>query len=457
MPDTITNLTDDTIFYDDGNGDNNGRELTVEPSSSRTVTKIGRKFRLHLGSPESKVWEDTHASNEGTRLLHTSVFHVKAKRNLGRSWKVLKLPEECPWRIYQTRIFRRQKQILILPKRNLSSFLSELPDSLALSSLLLPGTHDTMAFYGWPVSQCQFLETPLPVQLQSGIRVLDIRLSVIKGRLIAYHGLSPQRAPFQHILSIVHAFLTAPTTRRETLVMSIKQEDFHITSPAVFSQCVHDEVMNGPGGRDMWFLENRVPSLGEVRGRVVMFSRFGDDGNGWEGGTEGLGMHPTNWPDSEKLGFTWPCKNTIVRTHDWYAIPSFLSIPEKVELSTNILLPPEDNPPVPTLSITYFSAASFPLGLPPTIARGFGWPGVGLGTEGVNSRVGKWLLDTLGQDPREQTSGDLEKGQHRRIMDGPRLRGWAFLDFYTDPVEHGVIPLLVECNYRGRKRGEEGW
>ena len=57
--------------------------------------------------------------------------------------------------------------------------------------------------------------------------------------------------------------------------------------------------------------------LGEVRGKVVMLSRFGGDGSGWENGLEGLGIHPTAWPDSEKAGFTWRLKGTLVRTHDW--------------------------------------------------------------------------------------------------------------------------------------------
>lgn len=174
-----------------------------------------------------------------------------------------------------------------------------------------------MAFYGWPVSQCQSLDTPLAQQLASGIRVLDIRLAVKKKGLMAYHGPYPQRASFQEILSVINTFLTANKTRGETIVMSIKQEDFAIVPSQDFSQRVHDEIMSGPGGRDMWFLENRVPLLGEVRGKVVLFSRFGGDGKGWEGGVEGLGMHPTNWPDSEKEGFTWECKNTLVRTHDW--------------------------------------------------------------------------------------------------------------------------------------------
>ena len=60
-----------------------------------------------------------------------------------------------------------------------------------------------MAFYGWPVSQCQSLDTPLSAQLESGIRVLDIRLSVIGNELVAYHGDVSQKAKFKEILAIL--------------------------------------------------------------------------------------------------------------------------------------------------------------------------------------------------------------------------------------------------------------
>ena len=114
--------------------------------------------------------------------------------------------------------------------------------------------------------------------------------------------------------------------------MSIKQEDFAVTPAPLFSQLVHQKIISGPGGwseqenmeglkaqadRGMWFLENRIPTLGEVRGKVVMFSRFGGNGAGWENGLEGLGIHPTTWPDSEKNGFEWELKGTLVKTHDW--------------------------------------------------------------------------------------------------------------------------------------------
>lgn len=125
--------------------------------------------------------------------------------------------------------------------------------------------------------------------------------------------------------------------------------------------------------------------------------------------------------------------------HRRYAIPSFLSIPEKVALSTNILVASNDSS---SLSISFLSALSIPLALPPTMARGLGWPQWGIGFEGVNARVGKWLLDRF--DEREESDGKS------------RISGWALMDFYEDPIGQSVVPLLVECNFKGRKC-EEGW
>jgi 1-phosphatidylinositol phosphodiesterase len=159
------------------------------------------------------------------------------------------------------------------------------------------------------------------VQLTDGIRVLDIRLAIKDGHLVAYHGQYPQRATFRSILVDLHSFLASPTSSRETIIVSIKQEDYDTQSPDFFSNLVHEEIETGPGGIGMWFLENRVPTLGEVRGKAIMFSRFGGNGTAWEGGLEGMGIHPTNWPDSAKHGFTWSCKNVLVQTQDWCVTP----------------------------------------------------------------------------------------------------------------------------------------
>ncbi|KIJ69662.1 hypothetical protein HYDPIDRAFT_80179 [Hydnomerulius pinastri MD-312] len=381
-------------------------------------------------------------------------------------WTRVTVSEDSPWIIYCNRISRKHHCLVVFPHRDTSCFLASIPDSVPLSSLMLPGTHETMAFYGWPISQCQSIDTPLDVQLHSGVRVIDIRLSIIDNKLISYHGIMPERTPFSDILIILHDFLSSPLTSSETVVVSIKQEN---SDTQRFSKLVREEVLASPGGLHMWYLENRIPKLGEVRGRAVMFSRFGNDGFEWENGA--IGIHPPLWPDSEKEGFAWECQGTLVRTQDWYSIPSFLSIPEKVTLSTEILIPPPISPssPNPALSISFMSASSIPLAFPPTIACGFGWPKWGLGFEGVNGCVGKWLLDRFtdasGSNSRSHThskagSTDEEKDhdyEHKYDDAGPRIRGWALLDFYDDPIEAGVVPLFVECNFRGRKTGEEGW
>ena len=158
-----------------------------------------------------------------------------------------------------------------------------------------------------------------------------------------------------------------------------------------------------------------------------------------------------------------------------YAIPTTAAIPEKINLGTANLIPPR-NSPRPVLPITFFSGSSFPLALPPTVAKGL--PGT---VEGANSRLGKWLLQQIGGmvpasvagapapknsvwnrivgvftpkrpvDTQAQAGGGQEAGQE------PRIRGWAMVDFYSEPSGVNVVPLLVECNFLGRTPGEEGW
>ncbi|KAG6864559.1 hypothetical protein C0991_008672, partial [Blastosporella zonata] len=275
-----------------------------------------------------------------------------------------------------------------------------------------------MALYGWPISQCQERSTPLDAQLQSGIRVLDIRLAIINSRLIAYHGIYPQRTSFQEILSIIHKFLTSPSTCRETIVMSIKQEDFEKHSYLEFSLLVHKEMFNGPGGRDMWYLQNRIPTLGEVRGKVVMFSRFGGNGEGWEGCLEGLGIHPLVWPDSEKSGFSWQCKDTLV---------------SRTLLSRNPreARPRDSDPTTPERRTHAYTVDGFPLRrIHPIVPA-------------PDNRQRIWMA-----------TGAISDEKH--TADGPRVRGWVMLDYYDHP-DNALTPLLVECNYRGRQKGEEGW
>ncbi|KAF8579476.1 PLC-like phosphodiesterase [Ramaria rubella] len=409
----------------------------INPSCSETLTHKTRTSTQTL-----KFWNIsvTEKGLQGTEWS-ASVKLPRRKAFSRYEWDLIKGEPTLPFTAYRRALTKKHHQLVVFPIRSLSSFLADMPSHLPLSSLMLPGTHNSVAFFGWPVSQCQNPSTPLSCQFSSGIRVLDIRLSIINGVLLSYHGIYPQKLPFLDILKAVHIFLTSPAGKTETIVLSVKQED---QASLLFSQLVQKAVYNGPGGRDMWFLENRIPTLGEVRGKVVLFSRFGD-GEGWENGLEGLGIHPTTWPDSSEDGFEWWLKGTQVKTHDWYDISNFLAIPEKASRASSILLQPSSST-FPTLSIAFLSASSL-LALPQLAACGFGWPSWGFGVEGVNSRVGKWVLGLLSGS--EATHEDM--AHKEGYFAEPRLRGWCLMDYFKEPTDIGLVRLLVECNYRGRQ------
>lgn len=97
------------------------------------------------------------------------------------------------------------------------------------------------------------------------------------------------------------------------------------------------------------------------------------------------------------------------------------------------------------------------------MACGFGWPSWGLGVEGVNSRVGRWLLGHLSGVNEIECANLKERRDGYSVLDTEerttesRFRGWCMMDYFKEPVDMGLVRLLVECNYRARKSGEEGW
>jgi 1-phosphatidylinositol phosphodiesterase len=72
------------------------------------------------------------------------------------------------------------------------NWMGRLSDSTRLSELSLPGTHDSGAsVFGGDIAFTQSMS--LATQLDSGIRVWDIRLAKNgAGRLVIYHGIAQQ-------------------------------------------------------------------------------------------------------------------------------------------------------------------------------------------------------------------------------------------------------------------------
>jgi 1-phosphatidylinositol phosphodiesterase len=80
-----------------------------------------------------------------------------------------------------------------------------------------------------------------------------------------FHGVRSQRTKFTEVLSDLDEFLTSHPG--ETVIMSIKDElrseDFSRLTWLDMDKYYH-----------RWFFENRVPTLDEVRGKVIVMGRF---------------------------------------------------------------------------------------------------------------------------------------------------------------------------------------
>ena len=124
----------------------------------------------------------------------------------------------------------------------------------------------------------------------------------------AYHGPRPQRSNLRTLLETVDTFLHLHPT--ETVLLSIKEESppFHPHFSSLVYQAFIPHLAR-------WFLGDRIPTLGEVRGKGMLVSRF--DRQGEKEWLEGMGAHPSTWPDSRREGFEWFCAGTRVRTQDW--------------------------------------------------------------------------------------------------------------------------------------------
>ncbi|KAI9446800.1 hypothetical protein H4582DRAFT_605995 [Lactarius indigo] len=125
------NLTENAILfkYDCCRNDS---ELIVPPEASVAIPSGKQKFAISSvrGSAPEKVPLDYEEEQQ---------YVVNLSKSSSSSRCLLAMPEDCPWRIYRDQTCKERTDILVLPKRPLESFLSDLPDTTPLYSLCLPG------------------------------------------------------------------------------------------------------------------------------------------------------------------------------------------------------------------------------------------------------------------------------------------------------------------------------
>ena len=164
---------------------------------------------------------------------------------------------------------------------DISNWMALVDDAKKLSELSIPGTHDSGARYIDPTVY-ELRKSPrlttqtdgIREQLDSGIRFLDIRVGYTKGKFLLYHENAFENLGFAEVRNICSEFLTAHP--RETIILSLKKED---DAPGgdnqkgfTFQDRFNEFVRTSR--KDLWYLENAIPTLKDVRGKIVLYRRF---------------------------------------------------------------------------------------------------------------------------------------------------------------------------------------
>ncbi|BEI80870.1 hypothetical protein CcaverHIS002_0200300 [Cutaneotrichosporon cavernicola] len=332
-----------------------------------------------------------------------------------------------------------EDKIVVLPACNMNNWMSGLPDDRALADLTIPGTHESAALFGGFISQCQ--NHDVGQQLQHGIRFFDIRLKAVGNELQTFHGVQAQNSTLRQQVEWIEEFLRQ--NPRETVILSIKQEQ---EDAEQFPQLVQDALSSG-----MWRFDENFPTLGEVRGKGIFFSRFGKKSD--DQFPNGQGLKPMRWPDNQADGFDQDWHGTQFRIHDWYDTDN---IADKTSGVTNYVDSTCDGRgagvgPNHPMTIAFASAGKFPGAPPHWMASGgsaggmsqvlsvgaslFGKIGGGGGggggggsdtgpEGGVNARLVRWLLN--------------------KAMECRRPRAIINLDFYDET--NGMQELIAALN-----------
>lgn len=155
-----------------------------------------------------------------------------------------------------------------------SDWMKQISDrTTKLSSLSLPGTHDTMSFYGGDAAQCQTLS--LKNQLESGIRVLDIRCRHIADVFAIHHGMVFQKTYFSDVLNIVINFLQHHNG--ESIYMRVKEEYKAENNTRTFEETFNMGYWK-PYNQYFWDPEKSLnpknPTLEETSGKIVILQGF---------------------------------------------------------------------------------------------------------------------------------------------------------------------------------------
>lgn len=340
---------------------------TAAPAAETTISSLTKNFTALMGNSTSPAVH--HVADNAASFSHRDVsvpiaaFEIKATdiattergpnevmrltfETEGERYRVdvptpssrstVLTPLSPNPRFQYTAVFLPDSSYLALfSSADLSSWMSHLKNESPLSALSIPGTHNSPTHHiALPSVRCQAVSPT--EQLKNGVRFFDLRVQPetpedpSQDGLILVHSVFPISLTgtkyFRDLLNVVTKFLDEHPS--ETLIMSLKREGTGTATDQQFSKILHDHYANDA---NRWYTENRIPTLGEVRGKIVLIRRFSMDEslNGEHNGT-GWGIDAQSWPDNCEDGL---CGSGEIRVQDFYEVDESTNIDKKIRFS----------------------------------------------------------------------------------------------------------------------------
>lgn len=207
---------------------------------------------------------------------------------------------------------------IVNPKKEgltVKDWLKQIPDDTRVCDINLPGTHDSAArfvlFSGFV--RCQ--NKSITDQLDMGIRFLDLRVEADGERLKLVHSVidcrkgrfSRKRLYMDDVLAEVFAFLEQHPT--EAVFLLFKHDDGALPPAPTFDLFYERHVAR----ETRFFTENRIPRLGEVRGKAVLLNRCDLTEYAEKYNDANSGINLANWPEQGGYYPDWQVETPIRR------------------------------------------------------------------------------------------------------------------------------------------------
>ncbi len=162
-------------------------------------------------------------------------------------------------------------------------WMKNVDGSTKLSNISIPGTHDSATQYVSLsyIFKCQ--DTSIMTQLENGYRYLDMRLVLDEDDIILKHNfarcketnsLFSKALTLDDVLTDVYIFLEQNLS--ETIIMCMKAENGK-DDTALLTALLNKRIEEK---KEYWYTPNVIPTLDEVRGKIVLATRIKDDDRG---------------------------------------------------------------------------------------------------------------------------------------------------------------------------------